>query len=232
MSDSFGGGNEVGVKGWSILTQFVSSITQVLSTINTTLKTLAIGASGNNSFTGNNTFTGTNTFKPPPVISAGATGTGTLLPEGAISVQLNRSGIGNGADKTNDTLFSYGLPAKSFDADGRGVRLLAWGDFAANGNDKVITFQINGSIIYNTGTMTDNASWWRLEAEVYRDGSSTQSGTAVALHGSATPWLGPTSFATSVTDTNVITFSVTGASPTTGAAKDVVGHGMTVEFLN
>ena len=74
-----------------------------------------------------NTFTAAQTFTPPPVIEAGATGTGTFIPSGAISKQFAASGVGNGADTTDDTLFTYSLPASSLDVAGRTLRVRAFG---------------------------------------------------------------------------------------------------------
>lgn len=227
MSGSNGGGVGIGsilISGWTTLLTTLQNIQQSIVGLVTAVNSLAIGAAGNNNFTG------TNTFKPPPIISAGAVGTGTLQPAGAISVQLNTSGIGNGAGTTNDVLFAYGLPANSLDVVGRGVKVRAWGYYAANGNNKTVRLTLGGTQILSTGVVTFNAAGWRAEAEFYKSASNVQNGIAVILTNSVV--IGPINLVTTATDTATILLAVTGASPTTGAANDVLALGMVVEFLN
>lgn len=227
---SFGGIGSVLVQGWTTMLTTLQNIQQSIANLVTAINTLAIGASANNIFTGDNDFLGTNTFKPPPIISAGAVGTGTVMPEGLLSVQTSRSGIGNGANTTDDVLFTYNLPANSLDIVGRGVRMKAWGVYGANGNDKVIQILIGGTLAISSTVVTFNAGWWTIEAEFYKDGASTQNGTGTVITKNTV--IGPETLLLGATDTAPIALTVTGASPTTGAANDVVANGMVVEFLN
>ncbi len=205
----------------------VSAIQNAVTAINNLSKVL-----GNSyiSLAGNNVFTGTDTFKIPPVVNAGAVGTGTLLPMGTISAQFSVAGIGNGADLTDDTLFTYTLPANSLDTVGRGIIVETFGKFATNGNNKVVKIFF-GSLSYTSGTQTGSAVGWYSRLELWKQASNVQiaSGRGAA---------GATSFATSLplngseADTNTVVIKVTGASPTTGAASDVLGMGMVVTFMN
>jgi hypothetical protein len=218
-----------GTFGITTIQQFLQNILIAFSNINATLKTLAIGASGNNNFTGNNTFTGPTSFKPPPIINAGAAGTGTLLPEGLLSNQLNATGIGNGANTTDDMLFSYTLPANSLDAVGRAVVIEAHGGFAANGNNKTIKLFWNAFPYFSSGVLTDNGTAWYLRICLNKYFPGDQLGYAVLLHGGL---IETVVVFGSIPDTSNITIQLTGASPTTGAANDVVAYRMAVEFLN
>lgn len=227
------GGTGIGsllISGWTTMTTVLQNIQQSIANLVTAINTLASIPSANNNFTGNNTFTGTNSFKPPPIISAGAVGSGTLLPAGVISRQFNRSGVGNGADTTNDVLFSYAMPANSFDVNGRGVKIRAFGFYAANGNDKRVRLTFGGVELFTSGVVTFNAGWWRIDVELYRDGANTQLGSSWMTTKDTV--IGPVTVLTGVTDTAAITIAVTGASPTTGAASDVNACGLIVEFMN
>lgn len=219
-----------GTFGITTIQQFLQNILIAFSNINATLKTLAIGASGNNSFTGNNTFTGTNSFKPPPTISEGAVGTGTLLPMGAASNQGQTGGVGNGANTTDDILFSYTLPANSLDTIGRGIIIEAYGGFAANAHDKTVKIFFGSATVFTTGVVTAVGTAWFIRANITNTGANSQVAGGFGIDGS-------TIIATEVTlpaqvTSTPILITLTGASPTTGAANDVVGYGFTVEFLN
>ena len=179
----------------------------------------------------NNVWTGTNTFKPPPLINAGATSSTTFLPMGALSKQTSVSGIGNLADLTDDTLFTYTLPASCLDANNQGIVIEAFGSFAANGNNKTVKLWFGASMAFSSGVRTNNNVGWNARLILSRTGASAQIGTGFGMAGS-TPFPVPVPLIGTEVTTGGIVLKVTGASPTTGAANDVVGHGMTVFFVN
>ena len=179
----------------------------------------------------NNVWTGTNTFKPPPLINAGATSSTTFLPMGALSKQSSVAGVGNLADLTDDTLFTYTLPASCLDADNQGVVIEAFGSFAANGNNKTVTRWFGTSLVFSSGVLTNNNVGWNARLMLSRTGASAQIGTGFGMAGS-TPVPVPVPLIGTEVTTGAIVLKVTGASPTTGAANDVVGHGMSVFFIN
>ena len=177
-----------------------------------------------------NTFTAAQTFTPPPVIEAGATGTGTFIPSGAISKQFAASGVGNGADTTDDTLFTYSLPASSLDVAGRTLRVRAFGQFAGNTHNKTVKIFFGTSIVLTSGVVTTSGLGWTAELMIGKTGSNTQ--IAGGFVASGATLVTPVVLTGTETDTNAVAIKVTGASSTTGAANDVVGYGMVVEFLN
>lgn len=191
---------------------------------------LAPGAAGHLVVSDGTHWAATNLIAPPPSIEAGAVGSGTFSPAGLINSQFNGTGSGNATGTGNTTLFTYSLPANSLDAIGRGVKFKAWGFYASNGNDKTIQLLVNSTVVVSSAVVSFSAGWWRAEAEIYKNLSSTQIGTGQIITKNSV--IGPIDILTSATDTSAITLSVTGASPTTGAANDVVAIGWTVEFLN
>lgn len=183
------------------------------------------------SLSGDNIFSGLNSFLKPPVINAGMGGTGTFHPEGIFNAQLSAAGIGNAADITNDVLFSVTLPANSFDSNGRGVVITAFGKTALNGNNKVIRVLFGSSVVFSTGVVTSNGMGWRLSLTVFRTGASSQLATAEGTIGS-TVVSTPIPVVGTEDSTLAITLSVTGASSTSGVASDVVGQGFYVTFMD
>lgn len=241
----FGGGAGAGASGVELagLLNALLQITRGLSGIQMALGNSFVSLAANNVFTGDNSFDGTSdftgavtfgnaaTFAVPPLVNAGAVGTGKFAPEGKLSTQLSIAGVGNGADTTDDVLFSVSLPAHSFDTVGRGVSIMAFGATAGNTHDKRIRVLFGSSVVFSTGTITSNGLGWQLTLTVYKSGASTQLATATGNVGTAVVAV-PVPIAGSETDTGAITISVTGASQTTGAASDVVGNGLVVTFMD
>jgi hypothetical protein len=188
----------------------------------------APGSPGVPSPSGSFTFTGNNTFTPSPQFEAG-NGLGLFQPEGALSKQYGA--VGNGADTTDDPLFSYTLPANSFDTLGRSLVVDAFGKFATNGNNKTVKLWFGGSVVFTSTAQTlSNQGWW-MRLLVMKTASGAQIATGWGQGGS-TAFPVPVPLAGTETDTATIVVKVTGASPTTGAANDVVGNCFLVRFVN
>lgn len=176
-----------------------------------------------------NTFSAVQTFAKNALFNAGS-GTGTYSPQGDLNHQLSIAGVGNGADTTDDTLFSFSLPAASFDANGRGVVVETWGKFASNGNNKTVKVFFGSSVVFSTGVVTNNNTGWFMRLVVRRSGPNTQLASAFGFAGT-TVIAPPIPVAGSETDTGAITIKVTGASPTIGAANDVLANAFSVSFI-
>lgn len=249
-----GGGNF----GISTAIQVLQNIQQAIVGLSTVITKITAILASNNTWTGANTFTnttdltgavnfsgvattfsgattefeGATSFKPPPTISMGVVGTGTFLPTGFPSAQTAGAGSGNGADTTDDTLFAYTMPARSLDQQNRGVIIEAWGDLAANGNNKTVKLWLGTATICTTGVIATTGGGWWLRAVVIKDGAgSNQACTSFGIVGAAVV-PGASLNLESQTDTSPIIIKVTGASPTSGAADDVLGYAMTVQFMN
>jgi hypothetical protein len=191
----------------------------------------ATGPAGTINTSSNNTFTGNNTYLRPPIVNAGLVGTGTFLPMGVISNQFSVAGVGNGADTTDDTLFTYNLPANSLDAVGRSLDIEAFGSLANNAHNKTVKLFFGTSMVLSTGVITTANAGWRMRLTLTKTGSGAQIGTANGQTGSTVIAI-PLPLIGSEADSGAIIIKVTGASPTTGAASDVVGNGMTVIYRN
>lgn len=162
--------------------------------------------------------------------NGGASGAGFGL-EGNINVQFSAAGVGNAADTTDDTLFTYTLPANSLDAINRTLLITAAGKLAANGNNKQIKLWFGGTAIVVTGVVTGNAVGWLLSAQVVKTGANAQLAFGSSQVG-ATPNALAVPAALAITDTAGIIIKVTGASGTTGAAGDVLGQFFEINWMN
>lgn len=177
----------------------------------------------------------------------GSAVTGVARPGGNANLQVSAAGLGNGADTTDDVLFTYALPASAFDVAGRQVTITASGKFAATANNKRIkiwwgtTTQTvgaavaGGTLIADSGVVTTNAGGWTASAQVQKygaAGSNTQlaDDAQVVAGASHTGTLPPVLL--TAAENAIINITVTGASPTTGAANDVLGQKFDVAFNN
>lgn len=157
------------------------------------------------------------------------TGTGQPILIGTLSVNTTQVGnVGAGADN----LMTYSLPANSLSANGKGVRITAWGRLANNANAKTLNLSFGGTAItIPTRVSVDYA--WRITCIVIRTGASTQRVTAEiqgsTVNATTTPDAGVAEYTPGENDTAAITIKCVG----TGVANDdVMQRGMIVEFLS
>jgi hypothetical protein len=174
-------------------------------------------------------------------------GGGSMRTTGNLTAQASAAGQGNGADTTDDVLFTYALPANALDIAGRQVTVTAAGKFAANGNNKRVkiwwgtTTQtvgaavVGGTLIADSGVVTTNAGGWAASVQVQKygaAGSNTQIATAAQIAAGTTHLGTAVPVALTATENAVINITVTGSSPTTGAANDVLGQQFDIAFNN
>lgn len=152
---------------------------------------------------------------------------------GVINRQQSLAGIGNSADSLTDTLFTYPLPANALDVAGRGVKITAWGKFAAIGDNKRVRLYFGATMVADSGIVTDNGTGWSLEAIVVKTGSNLQIAQGKGSHGSTSLGSGTPTTPTEV-DTAVIVIKCTGEFAGTGtdSANEVLGQFFQVEALN
>lgn len=176
-----------------------------------------------------NTFTALQTFEKPPIIAAGSNDTATLLPEGLISAQSSAAGVGNGADTTEDTLFTYTLPANTLDATNRGLRVRAFGTVANNADSKTIRLRFGAGVAYAITAPTGTAASWFVEGWIIRTGASTQTSNFHAQAGATV--VNPSTIAGTEAETGNIVIRVTGQAGA-GNANDILANAMTIEYQN
>jgi len=156
-------------------------------------------------------------------------GAGQFGFSGNLSKQSSAAGVGNGADSTEDVLFSYSLPPNSLDQVGRQVMIEAWGSFANNTHSKHAQLYFGSELVDSGANTTAGGIGWYLLLIVTKTGPSTQTivGQLIAgtVHGGCTVQSG------AETDTSPITIKATGASGSS-AAGDILCNALTVTALN
>ena len=154
-------------------------------------------------------------------------GTGTAT--GRVSNVLNVNTTSQATTGTSEeVLATYTLPANTLSANGKAIRIRAWGNHAANTNattGRIRFGGIGGTAIATHFSATSNGSWI-LEAVVVRTGAATQAANGNGNFGTNSPSVSsPTQ-----TLSNAIDIVVTGT--TAVAAGDLTFYGMIVEALN
>ncbi len=129
---------------------------------------------------------------------------------------------------TEYPLSSYTLPANALSADGKTLRITAWGTLAANADAKTLKLYFGSQVIATiTGSTESGTPFW-FSAMVMRTGASTQ--TIVAQLIVTATIVAVT--VTAGTQDSTATILIKDASINTGAAAaSATGLAMTVEYL-
>ena len=104
-------------------------------------------------------------FKPPGWSTYGGT-----VP-GRINAQYVSVGNVGGGE---DDLMTYTLPAATLEADGRSIKIIAWGVTTNNANAKTLKVKWGGTTLLTISLTTSEAGSWMAGAEVIRTGAATQ----------------------------------------------------------
>lgn len=151
---------------------------------------------------------------------------------------VNTTAVGNVGASGPDDLISYTLPASSLVANGRGLRIRAWGTTANNANAKALQLLFGGTTIVTKQLTASVAGKWHIECVVYRTGTSAQTyfanalncnGSAMASADGATIVLQSAQGTCNETETAAIVIKC--QSTTSTNDNDVVQNGMHIEFL-
>lgn len=84
-----------------------------------------------------------------------------------------------------DDLMTFTVPANVLGTDGESLEIIAFGDFAANGNNKRLRLKYGGTTILDTTALGINGDQWRLQATITRTGAATQIANAAIWSGDA-----------------------------------------------
>ena len=179
---------------------------------------------------------GTGTARNLDLLNAGASvttqfqmGTGTGRAPGVGKANANVTAVGN-VGVGEDDLITYSLPANSLSANGKGVKIKAWGTTVNNVNAKTLKVYFGSQVILTNSLAVSLAGFWYAEAIVIRSGASTQDIIANLNTNTATVAVVDQEItAGTQTDTAAITIKCTGEAVDN---NDIVQEGLLVEFLN
>ena len=185
-----------------------------------------IGSSTPNSGVFTTLSASTSIYGPIP-IGAGA-GTSTMI--GAANVNVTPVGnVGGGVDN----LMTYTLPANSLSANGKGVRITAWGYAAANANAKQLVVMFGSTAVATLDLVVNETIYWKASAVVIRFASAVQSyfGEIDYRTAGVGRALEPSIEMGGATEdqTTAIVIKLTAAATDN---NDIVQNGMLVEFIN
>lgn len=153
---------------------------------------------------------------------------GGLLVNTALSKQFSVAGVGNGADTTEDTLFTYSLPAGALANVGNEIDIVTWGSVAATSATKTVKVYFGASIVISVPYTTTQAGAWLVQMSVYKQASNVQLAiTQVDSLGATTTRTITDTTNGSETDTAAIVIKVTGQS-SVATANLVLANGFTV----
>jgi hypothetical protein len=135
---------------------------------------------------------------------------------------------GNGADTTEDTLYTYSLPANALSVNGQTLRVTCFGNSTNNADVKTVKLYF-GATSYSVSITTSTANAWRAEMLVTRAGAS-----ATQIYASAVQGATPIASAFTADSTDALNAAVvvkcTGTAGT-GNANDIMGQGFITEVL-
>lgn len=127
-----------------------------------------------------------------------------------------------------DDLLSYTLPANTLDADGKVIRITAWG--RGNNTDNVSLAFVFGASSRNLISSVASLQWW-AQVTMVRTGVGTQHGGIGFMNGNVAA-LGTGYTGTSEDETGAIVIKFTGENLSDASDDAVTQQGMIVEVLN
>lgn len=158
-------------------------------------------------------------------IPPGGAASGSFKPSGALHV--NVTSLSSSATTSTQSMMSYSLPANALSANGKSVRVTAWGTLGGNAQDKVVELNFGGVNI-NSGTVTQSGTTWHLTAQAYRLSSGNQVIIFDGKIGSVN--LAAAATTDTSTDTGAISIFVE-ALHASASAADVVQKGLVIEYF-
>ena len=163
-----------------------------------------------------------------PIAVGSGTAVGTI--DSTYKTFISGSGVGNTADTNNDALWTLtAIPANTFTANGDALVLTLSMKAGATGNNKNLGVTVGGTQV-TTANTTANAVSGVVTITISRVDATHVNVFIGAAFANIT--LGASSINLAVADltANTLAVVVTGASPTTGAANDMVLYSGTAQF--
>jgi hypothetical protein len=146
-----------------------------------------------------------------------------------VDAQSSLLGVGNAADTTDDLLFSKVCLGNMLTKNGSAIRISATGVTAANANNKTVKIIFGATTVLTSGVIVSNAKPWEAEVIITRISAATQKAVGMFWVDGSNP-IGTVSAPTEDLTANS-TAKLTGASPTTGAASDILAHTWAIEGM-
>jgi hypothetical protein len=201
--------NDVNISGGNLTNINIGNILNIISGLMLTTATIS------DSIISNSTVT----------IKQGISGNSMSL--GGI-VNINTNSSSNVGTSETDMLY-YDLPSNSLYATHSFLEIEAYGNFASNANNKTLKIYFGTDLIFDTGAIAFNGSFWHIKAKIIKNSSSTQQCitdiiTSDTLLRSSTVISSSTA---DLTSNNIIKFTGQG-----GLSNDVIQNGLIIKLYN
>lgn len=161
------------------------------------------------------------------------TGTATAVVEGTLFTSATPACTI--ADTNETTLITYTLPASALSANGRGVKITAFGTFGTNANTKQVKVYFGTAGVDQPGASTSALSNvpWFSNSVVLRTGAATEVAAGYQFYSGFAGAAAITTAGMSLTENTAapIVIKITGKN-SIASAGDVCASGMIVETIN
>jgi hypothetical protein len=167
----------------------------------------------------------------PNIGAAQATSINGFTPGGVLHVTGSGSGVGNSGTSETD-LATYSLPGGTLSANGKALRITAFGSFASNANLKTVKVYFGSTVIFQPASSNGSTGNWAAFGYVIRTGATSQVTWGRAAQTSGGNESANTNPITTPAETlsGAVTIKVTGQS--SAASNDVLLKGFVIEILN
>lgn len=145
-------------------------------------------------------------------------------------LQTNTTSASTTAVTTEETLWTYSLPAAMLSRDGQCLRVTAWGTTAANANSKHVRLYFGATPMVSRNTTAFNGAQWRAVFEIVRTGATSQAGTGTLAAGAPGAVYEARTATPAESLAAAVTIKMTGQN-TVASAGDITFSGAIVELL-
>jgi hypothetical protein len=135
---------------------------------------------------------------------------------------------GNGADTTEDTLYTTTIPAGLLQNVGDTLHVVVKGTAAASTDTKVLRIRFGNTLVSNFNCVAVGQVAWYFDAYIMKTGSNTQSTTALINSVTNT---NTTINPSSITDTAAIVLLVSGQNNTTSTLNSIQASSIQVWYM-
>lgn len=142
-------------------------------------------------------------------------------------LDANVTAVGNEGIGEDD-LISYAMPANTLNANGKGIRVTAWGTGANNGNGKTLKAYFGTQVVASVSLTTSQANTWQIVFNVFRIGASAEKYYSSLFQDGAAEQHVLSQGTASQDTTATITIKCTGEAT---SDDDILQEGMIVELL-
>jgi hypothetical protein len=168
-------------------------------------------------------------------------GTSGIMYPAVLTLKIDTTVNGSGADTTEDDLTKFSIPTGSLSANGKAIHFVAWGDNNAGNTTDVETVRCyfghattlkSGTLLISRVLTASQANTWNVIADISRTGSATEVATATLFQGGTAVATVQTNSSPSGDTTGAMLIGCTGQRATSSVASSLRQLGLVVQEAN